>query len=100
MKHKHYDTAYNAHRNTSFSPDKRYEATRALEKIKHSHAFNVPGYQYKKKINQHATLYHFADNSRMVIYHSTSRADCFHLDWKGTAQDVHLGPIKGTPIKH
>lgn len=76
-----------------------YQATRALEKIEFSSAFNVPGYSKREKVNQHCTLYTFPDQSRTMIYHTKSRADCWHPEWKGTAQDIHLGPIKGRPLK-
>lgn len=76
-----------------------YQAIRALEKIEFSSAFNVPGYSKRTKINQHSTLYTFPDNSRMLIRHTKSCADCWHPDCKGTAQDIHLGPIKGHPLK-
>lgn len=77
---------------------RNYDATRAYDKIKGSSAFNVPGYTSRKKINQHCTLYTFPDHSRMMINHTKSRADCWHPDWKGTANDIHLGPIKGAAL--
>lgn len=50
MKHKHYDTAYNAHRNTSFSPDKRAESACAGfdQDIENLQALGVPAEKIAK----------------------------------------------------
>ena len=76
-----------------------YDAARSYAKIRESVAFKVPGYIAKKKLNGTATLYDFPDGSCMLIKAATSCADCWHPDWKGRADDIHLGPIKGAPLR-
>lgn len=75
-----------------------YEAARELRRVEKLHAFNLPTATARRKINQHAALYDFADGSRLLIYSTRGRADAWHMGWKGTAQDTHLGPIKGAAL--
>lgn len=75
-----------------------YMAARELDRIAPLSAFNVNGYSKRRKLNQHAVRYEFPDRSVMVLYLSRRRADAWHFDWKGCADDVHLGPVKGAPI--
>ena len=67
-----------------------YEAARELERITPLSAFNVKSC-YRRKLNQHATIYGFSDGSRMLIY-ANGRAQCWHPHWQGRAADVHLRP--------
>ena len=83
----------------SSGPLRDYAAARELERIAPLSAFNVNGYTKRRRLNQHATRYEFADRSAMVLYLSRRRADAWHYDWKGKADDIHLGPIKGVPIR-
>ena len=73
---------------------RNYEAARAYEAIKDSHAFSIPNAK-RKKLNQHSALYAFKDGSFLQINATSSRADTWHKDWQGTAKDIHLGPQQG-----
>ena len=75
-----------------------YQAANELERIKNLPAFNLPNAQ-RQKINQHSTLYTFEDGSRLFIKHTLQRADCWHPGWRGRADDIHLGPVKGVAIR-
>lgn len=73
---------------------RNYDAANAGRAISGKAFFNVPGYVARVKVNQHATLYDFPDGSRMMIRKSgTWKA--WHPKWRGTADDVHLGPDGG-----
>jgi len=77
---------------------RNYMAARELERVAPLSAFNVEGYTTRQKINQHATLYRFPDGSTLFLRTTKQCADAWHKDWKGRADDVHLGPIRGAPI--
>ena len=80
-------------------PLRDYAAARELERIKDLSAFNVNGYSERHKLNQHSTLYIFPDGSGLSIRNTSRKADAWHVDWKGNADDVHLGPIYNVPIR-
>lgn len=75
-----------------------YAAAREYERIKDASAFNIQGATCKR-INQHLTLYIFADGSRLAIYPTRSQADAWHRDWLGSPDDIHLGPIRNAPLR-
>lgn len=75
-----------------------YQAAREHERIRRSSAFSIPSAKTRRKLNQHSTLYTFEDGSSLLINHTSQNADCWHKAWRGTAEDVRLGPIKGAPI--
>jgi hypothetical protein len=79
-------------------PLRNYEAANMIETIKGCSAFSIPGAE-RRKLNQHSTLYTFADGSRLQVNATKGRADAWHPAWKGTAQDIHLGPIKGAALR-
>lgn len=83
---------------TNSKPLRDYMAARELHRIAPLVAFHVPA-DKKHKLNQHATVYEFEDGSRLLINHSRSRASCWHTAWKGSAADVHLGPIENYPVR-
>lgn len=77
---------------------RQYQAAQTLEAIRNCIAFNIPNAK-RQRVNQHSTLYTFADGSRLRIRTTLSRADAWHPAWTGKASDVHLGPIVGEAIR-
>ena len=77
---------------------RQYQAAQELEAIRNCVAFTVTGAK-RRRINQHASLYTFADGSRLRIRTTASRADAWHPAWTGRASDVHLGPVVGVAIR-
>lgn len=77
---------------------RKYQAARALDKVRLLSAFAIPEAS-RRKLNGTTTLYTFPDGSYLKIYAHSSRADCWHPAWKGTADDIHLGPMKGVPLR-
>jgi len=75
-----------------------YQAKRELNRIATLAAFNVCGDAKRDKLNQHSTLYLFADESRLQIDHTRRRASCWHVEWTGQEHDTHLAPIRNLPI--
>lgn len=74
-----------------------YDAANELTRVANASAFCVAAMR-RDKINQHATLYTFPDGSRMQVNHTRGRADAWCPDWRGTAADTHLGPLKGVAL--
>lgn len=77
---------------------RNYLAANKLKEISKLSAFNIPEAS-RRKLNGHTTLYTFPDGSRLLVKSSTSRADCWHPDWKGRSDDIHLGPLKGVALR-
>ena len=77
---------------------RNYDAANELARVANASAFCVAAMR-RDKINQHATLYTFLDGSQMQVNHTRSWADAWHPAWRGTAADVHLGPLKGVALK-
>ena len=77
---------------------RNYQAANKLREIARAVAFNIPEAS-RRKLNGHTALYTFPDGSRLLIKSATSRADCWHPAWKGTAADIHLGPMQGVPLR-
>lgn len=76
-----------------------YDAANALEKYKNMSAFNVTEAVSKKRVNQHLVIYTMPDGSKLYIYPTAGRMDASHPAWRGTKDDIHLGPIQGTPCR-
>lgn len=76
-----------------------YEAANALNRIRAAVAFSIPQATRRVKLNQFATLYEFADGSRLRIRHAAQRGDAWHLKWQGVRADMHLRPIQGAPLR-
>lgn len=77
---------------------RNYDAANELRRVADATAFCVAAMR-REKLNQHATLYTFLDGSQMQVNHSRGRADAWHPEWRGTAADTHLGPLKGVTLK-
>lgn len=75
-----------------------YQAAHELARVARCSAFTVRGAISREKINQHATLYRFADGSAMLIRHTRQRGCAWHPGWRGQAGDMHLGPVEGLPL--
>jgi len=78
-------------------PLRDYGAANELHRVANASAFCVVAMR-RDKLNQHATLYTFLDGSQMQVNHTRGRADAWHPDWRGTAADTHLGPLKGVAL--
>lgn len=76
---------------------RNYDAANELTRIANASAFCVAAV-HRQKLNQHATIYTFQDGSRMQVNHTRGRADAWHPVWRGTADDTHLGPLKGVQL--
>lgn len=75
-----------------------YDAANELYRVSTLSAFNVNGAVSRCKLNQHAKLYVFADGSKMTLRLSSGTGDAWHPSWRGTREDIHLGPIQGLPM--
>jgi hypothetical protein len=78
---------------------RNYQAANELQRVAPLSAFNVAGYVRRDKVNQHSTIYEFPDGSRMQILHTRQIGNAWHPAWRGTASDIHLGPVKGLAIQ-
>lgn len=76
-----------------------YEAVAAIKKYKDMSVFNLTEAVSSRRSNQHLTIYKFSDGSTLFVYTTKGRMDASHPDWKGTAQDMHLGPVYGVPCQ-
>lgn len=76
-----------------------YEAATVLGEIADKVAFNIGTATKRQKLNQHSTLYTFSDGSMLQINATKSRADAWFPGWQGTADDMHLRPIKGFALR-
>ena len=79
-------------------PLRDYAAARELDRVASLSAFSVTG-ATRRKLNQHSTLYTFADGSTMQIDATASRGSAWHPDWRGTPADIHLGPVQNLPLR-
>lgn len=77
---------------------RQYQAADVLHRIQNCSAFSIPE-ATRRKLNGTSTLYTFPDGSCLQVFSATSRADTWHPDWRGKHDDVHLGPIKGAPLR-
>lgn len=76
-----------------------YAAARELDRVATASAFNVSGALSRQKLNQHATLYTFADGSCLEIRHTRGLGSAWHPDWYGVEGDQPLAPVRNVPLK-